>query len=136
AAEVVATLASEHRAEGADVGKLVRRLRSEKPKRWSDDVARLLRALPEDTRTDEQHSVIDRVDSGMVTALAYPEQIGRLRQHANGSEYSLASGTAASLPQGSGLQGAAWLAIADVTLLGDGARSGSAAELEEDTAGV
>lgn len=134
AAEVVATLASEHRAEGADVGKLVRRLRSEKPKRWSDDVARLLRALPEDTRTDEQHSVIDRVDLGMVTALAYPEQIGRLRQHANGSEYLLASGTAASLPQGSGLQGAAWLAIAEVTLHGDRAIIRSAAELDQDHA--
>src|SRR5699024_702838 len=98
------------------------------------DVARLLRALPEDTRTDEQHSVIDRVDLGMVTALAYPEQIGRLRQHANGSEDLLTSGTAASLPQGSGLQGADRLAIAEVTLHGERALIRSAAELDQDHA--
>ena len=70
----------------------------------------------------------------MVTALAYPEQIGRLRQHANGSEYLLASGTAASLPQGSRLQGTAWLAIAEVTLHGDRAIIRSAAELDQDHA--
>src|SRR5699024_8750905 len=69
----------------------------------------------------------------MVTALAYPDKIGRLRQAAD-AEYLLASGTAASLPQGSGLRGATWLAIAEVTLHGDRAIIRSAAELDQDHA--
>ncbi len=133
AAEVVAALASEHRAEGADISKLVSRLRAEKPKRWSDDVARLLRALLNSDSTDGRAGKADPVDVGMVTALAYPDKIGRLRQAAD-AEYLLASGTAASLPRDSGLQGATWLAIAEVTLHGDRAIIRSAAELDQDHA--
>src|SRR5699024_10379451 len=72
AAEVVATLASEHRAEGADIGKLLHQLREQQPKRWSTEVARLLRALPADSQIDQQDSDLSPVALGMVTALAYP----------------------------------------------------------------
>lgn len=134
AAEVVATLASEHRAEGADIGKLLRQLREQQPRRWSTAVARLLRALPADSQIDQQDSDLSPVALGMVTALAFPGQIACLRQHGTDSEYLLASGTAASLPQGSRLQGASWLAVADVTLHGDRAIIRSAAELDQDHA--
>ena len=134
AAEVVATLASEHRAEGADIGKLLRQLREQQPRRWSTEVARLLRALPADSQIDQQDSDLSPVALGMVTALAFPGQIACLRQHGTDSEYLLASGTAASLPQGSRLQGASWLAVADVTLHGDRAIIRSAAELDQDHA--
>src|SRR5699024_4595736 len=44
AAEVVAALSADYRAEGADLGRLVQRLRTERPRRWIADVARLRRA--------------------------------------------------------------------------------------------
>ncbi|GAA2043457.1 ATP-dependent helicase HrpB [Yaniella flava] len=135
AAQTVAALASDQRADGADLGKLLRQLRTEKPKRWVDDAARLLRALARDTR---DQGPTDPIDVGMVAALAYPQQIARRRQtqaqqHA-GSEYLLASGTAAVLPRGSLLEGVQWLAIADITLHGERAIIRAAAEIDQDYA--
>ncbi|NWN88087.1 MAG: ATP-dependent helicase HrpB [Micrococcaceae bacterium] len=135
AAQTVAALASDQRADGADLGKLLRQLRAEKPKRWVDDVARLIRALPRGT---QDQAPADPVDMGIVTALAYPQQIARRRQspaqqHA-GSEYLLASGTAAVLPRGSSLEGVQWLAIADITLHGERAIIRAAAEIDQDYA--
>ena len=136
AAEVVAALTSEQRAEGADLGHLLRRFRTERPKRWTDDVRRLLAALDAPSAAAVDHS--DPVNLGMVTALAFPQQIARRRQGGatqySGDEYLLASGTAASLPRGSALQGVAWLAVADLTLHGDRAVIRAAAELDREHA--
>ncbi|MDN5732455.1 MAG: ATP-dependent helicase HrpB [Yaniella sp.] len=139
AADVVAALSSDERAEGADLGKLLGRLRSTRPKRWIDDAARLLRAASRGNAAP--HTGYDSAgpyDPGLVTALAYPQQIARRRPtggaHGDNAEYLLASGTAASLPRGSSLQGAPWLAIADVTLHGERAIIRTAAELDQDYA--
>lgn len=139
AAETVAALSSDQRADGADLGSLLRRLRSDRPKRWSDDVARLRRALAQDRQLpNETPGPIDPVELGIITALAYPQHIARRREqsatHDSASEYLLASGTAASLPRGSGLQGVPWLAVADVTLHGERAIIRTAAELDQDHA--
>ena len=72
-------------------------------------------------------------DLGLVTALSYPLQIARLRS-ASDSEYLLASGTAASLPRDSSLQGSPWLAIAEVGLAGSRAIIRSAVPIDGDTA--
>ncbi|MGO3178564.1 MAG: ATP-dependent helicase C-terminal domain-containing protein, partial [Brevibacterium linens] len=72
-------------------------------------------------------------DLGLVTALSYPLQIARLRS-ASDSEYLLASGTAASLPRDSSLQGSPWLAIAEVGLAGSRAIIRSAVSIDVDTA--
>lgn len=136
AAEVVATLASDQRADGADLGRLLRRLRAERPKRWTDDVRRL-RAVLDDGDNDRQNQHPDPVHLGMVVALAYPHQIARRRPSPardSADEYLLASGTAASLPCGSTLQGAPWLAVAEVTLHGQRAIIRAAAELDQDHA--
>ena len=134
AAEIVAALTSEQRAEGADLGHLLRRLRAERPKRWTDDIRRLLAALDEPSPSD----IHDPLAYGIVTALAFPQQIARQRTpgatKASGEEYLLASGTAAALPRGSSLQGCQWLAVADVTLHGDRAIIRTAAELDQDHA--
>lgn len=139
AAETVAALSSDQRAEGADLGNLLQQLRSQRPKRWTTDVKRLLRALPSGTsQPANQRGPADPVELGMVTALAYPQQIARRRtpstRQGASPEYLLASGTAAVLPHGSGLHGAEWLAIADVTLHGDRAIIRAAAELDQDHA--
>ncbi|GAA4108874.1 ATP-dependent helicase HrpB [Enteractinococcus coprophilus] len=132
AAETVAALASDQRAPGADLAALLRRLRSERPQRWTSDVSRLRRVLPADSPKLSQ----DPLHIGMITALAYPSQIARRRGSGAGqeSEYLLASGTAASLPRDSSLQGCQWLAIAELTLHGDRAIIRSAAELDQDHA--
>ena len=72
-------------------------------------------------------------DLGLVVALAHPLQIGRLRS-SSASEYLLASGTAASLPRNSSLQGSPWLAISDVELSGGRAVIRAAVVIDEDTA--
>ncbi|MGO2526163.1 MAG: ATP-dependent helicase C-terminal domain-containing protein, partial [Brevibacterium aurantiacum] len=72
-------------------------------------------------------------DLGLVVALAHPMQIGRLRS-SSASEYLLASGTAATLPRNSSLQGSPWLAISDVGLSGGRAVIRAAVVIDEDTA--
>ena len=53
----------------------------------------------------------DDLAAGLVVGLAYPERLARARE-AGGRAYLMVGGTAAELPPGSGLAGAAWLAIA------------------------
>ena len=131
-AEIVATLASDQRAPGADLSVLHRQLRSQRPQRWRNDVSRLRRVLP--SATDDP--LPDLLHVGLITALAYPGQIARRRGAEAGqeSEYLLASGTAASLPRDSSLQGCQWLAIAELALVGDRTIIRSAAELDQDRA--
>ncbi|MEZ2190195.1 ATP-dependent helicase HrpB [Corynebacterium sp. CCM 9204] len=72
---------------------------------------------------------------GLVTALAYPEQVARR----TGGDWLLASGTRATLPGGTGLDDAEWLAVAEVTRTTaregrTGAVIRAAARLDEETA--
>lgn len=129
AAEIVAALASDERAPGADLTALLRRLRADRPRPWTQDVSRLQRVLPRD-----EASTGDPLDIGLLTALAYPHQIARRRNTGQDAEYLLASGTAAMLPRDSTLQGMQWLAIAELSLHGERAIIRSAAELDQDHA--
>ncbi|MDT7841163.1 ATP-dependent RNA helicase [Streptomyces justiciae] len=69
---------------------------------------------------------------GVVAALAFPERVAK----ADGGSYLMASGTRAELPDGSGLRGAAWIAVAVADRpVGKGhARVQLAAVVDEETA--
>ncbi|RZQ62240.1 ATP-dependent helicase HrpB [Amycolatopsis suaedae] len=105
AAEVVALL--DGGAQLTDVEAELRRLRSagdEQARRWRREAGRLERLV----------SVSGRPDTAAVVALAYPERLAR-RRAAGSAVYLMAGGTAAVLPQGSGLADAEWLAVAEAT---------------------
>lgn len=81
------------------------------------EVARLRRLIDA-----EEHNRNGATDPGVITGMAYPLRVAK-RQ---GEDYLLASGTRAWLPPDSGLAGADWLAIAEVTRARSGAgRSGA-----------
>ncbi|WP_036319140.1 ATP-dependent helicase HrpB [Microbacterium indicum] len=107
AGEVVAALAGGHRATGADLGSLLRGLRSERlpgAARWRAEARRLARFADGDGSADA---------TAIVTALARPEWIAR---RVADRTYLLASGTRAALPEGSALAGSEWLAVGEVAL--------------------
>ncbi|MFE5777484.1 ATP-dependent helicase HrpB [Brachybacterium sp. NPDC056505] len=147
-AEVVAAISDDHRAPDADLPRLLRDLRAGRAPgadRWRREVSRLRRiAEGAQSRNDTAPSptggsALPHDLPGQVLALARPERIARLT--ATGARsYLLAGGTRAALPEGSGLGGSAWLAIAEVQRAdgraadGTGAVIRSAAPLEEDSA--
>ncbi|UVI34923.1 ATP-dependent RNA helicase [Brevibacterium spongiae] len=162
AAEAIAVIESDQRSPGADLVALLRQLRRSKDARFVQDRKRFAAIAHEfasssggesgDVSTASRHSApatasptassaaqsearpaLGPDDLGLVTALSYPLQIARLRS-ASDSEYLLASGTAASLPRDSSLQGSRWLAIAEVGLAGSRAIIRSAVPIDEDTA--
>ncbi|MBM6588630.1 ATP-dependent helicase C-terminal domain-containing protein [Brevibacterium sp. RIT 803] len=150
AAEAIAVIESDHRAPGADLVATLRELRRSKDRRFIHDVKRFAGLATEfsdppgaaarDAAVNQAqgHSPVRGGslrpdDLGLVVALAYPLQIGRLRS-SSASEYLLASGTAASLPRNSSLQGSPWLAISDVGLSGGRAVIRAAVVIDEDTA--
>ncbi|MCU4297712.1 DEAD/DEAH box helicase [Brevibacterium permense] len=155
AAEAVAVIESEQRALGADLSALLRHLRRSKDARFAQDRKRFASIAREfasggdggDTGDDtgnggfgdraevtgDSGTALTPEDLGLVTALSYPLQIARQRS-ASDSEYLLASGTAASLPRDSSLQGSPWLAIAEVGLAGSRAIIRSAVPIGVDTA--
>lgn len=125
AAEVVAALADDHRAEGADLDVLLARLRTGRggdAARWTRE-RRRLQGLA--TGRPAAGPVAERGSraTGYVVALAFPERIARL----DGEVYLLASGTRAALPPGSPLRGREWLAIADVARAEGRAAAGTGA---------
>ena len=125
AAEVVAALADDHRAEGADLDALLARLRTGRggdAARWMRE-RRRLQGLA--TGRPAAGPVAERGSraTGYVVALAFPERIARL----DGEVYLLASGTRAALPPGSPLRGREWLAIADVARADGRAAAGTGA---------
>ncbi|WP_261163966.1 ATP-dependent helicase HrpB [Microbacterium sp. Marseille-Q6965] len=136
AAEVVAAMSGDHREAGADLDQLVRRLRrGEAPgaARWQDEVRRLERLAP------EAQSGHGPGAAGILVALARPEWIGR-RADDGSRAYVLASGTRASLPEGSPLAGSEWIAVRGVQRVegragdGTGAVIRLAAAIDEDDA--
>ncbi|MFB9925293.1 ATP-dependent helicase HrpB [Amycolatopsis halotolerans] len=107
AAEVVALL--DTGATLTDVEAELRRLRSahdDAARRWQRDAKRLAALVNSPAKTAP--------DAALVVALAHPERLAR-RRSGSAPVYLMASGTAAELPNGSGLGDAEWLAVAEAT---------------------
>ncbi|MFE4541179.1 ATP-dependent helicase HrpB [Arthrobacter sp. NPDC056727] len=147
AAEVVAAVAGDQRATGADLPRLVSTLRNGKDpaaRRWAEE-ARRMGTLARQAATGVglprvQVPAGTAEQVGLVVALAFPDRVAR-RVPGDGPErYLLTSGTRAGLPAGSPLAGHEWLAVAEVARAGgrDAAGTGavirSAAPLTADTA--
>ena len=152
AAEVVAAVAGDQRATGADLPRLVSTLRSGKDpaaRRWAEE-ARRLDTLARQAATGVGLPLVEvpsvelpagsAEQVGMVVALAFPDRVAR-RVPGDGPErYLLTSGTRAGLPAGSPLAGHEWLAVAEVAradgrdAAGTGAVIRSAAPLTADAA--
>ncbi|WDQ00544.1 ATP-dependent helicase HrpB [Micromonospora chalcea] len=138
AAEVVAILGENTLGgTGDDLPARWRRLRDgvdpAATARWRTEVRRLRAALPADDA--ERERLPDDLAAGLIAGLAYPERLARTRRP-GGSAYLMAGGTAAELTPGSGLAGAAWLAVAvaDRSPGAPAARVRLAAPIDEATA--
>ncbi|NUL48159.1 ATP-dependent helicase HrpB [Cellulosimicrobium funkei] len=132
-AEVVALVSGDVRPEGADLTAALTRLRgggraADGEASWRREAQRLerLAAAPGQGRGRGQgHSTVPReAEVGAVVGLAWPE---RLSRHVGGGVYLLASGTRAALPPGSPLDGAGWLAVAEVSRAEGRAAAGTGA---------
>ncbi|NHO81721.1 ATP-dependent helicase HrpB [Micromonospora sp. CMU55-4] len=138
AAEVVAILGENTLGgTGDDLPARWRRLRNgvdpAATARWRTEVRRMRAALPADGA--ERKRLPDDLAAGLIAGLAYPERLARTRRP-GGSAYLMAGGTAAELTPGSGLAGAAWLAVAvaDRSPGAPAARVRLAAPIDEATA--
>ncbi|MER6586205.1 ATP-dependent helicase HrpB [Micromonospora chalcea] len=138
AAEVVAILGEDTLGgTGDDLPARWRRLRDgvdpAATARWRTEVRRLRAALPADGA--ERERLPDDLAAGLLAGLAYPERLARTRRPGE-SAYLMAGGTAAELTPGSGLAGAAWLAVAvaDRSPGAPAARVRLAAPIDEATA--
>jgi len=120
AAEVVALLAEDVRAPGADLVAALRGVRRGGPASASwKATARRLEGLVTRTATTGPDRAGDRLTDdvavGIVVAMAHPDRVARRRP--SGSSYLLVGGTGAALPRdggGTGLAGLEWLAVADL----------------------
>ncbi|WP_433667594.1 ATP-dependent helicase HrpB [Nocardia sp. CA-136227] len=110
AAEVVALLDDDSLAPGVDLVAALRTLRGDRPARWQKEALRLARLVSDDIDSG-RGSTPGGDDPALVAALAYPERLARRRASGSAS-YLMAGGTAVTLPPGSGLGDAEWLAIA------------------------
>jgi ATP-dependent helicase HrpB len=146
AAETVAVVAGDQRADGADLTQLLAVLRSGSDpaaRRWKDDVQRMEAIVRKEMAAVEHPRTAAPVTSaeavGFVVGLAFPDRVAR-RVPGAGERYLLSSGTRAGLPAGSPLAGQQWLAVAEVSraegrdAAGTGAVIRSAAPLSEETA--
>ncbi len=149
AADVVALVAGDQRAPGADLAKLLASLRAAgrgdpAARRWREEARRLAEiARQEGAAVVPSRSAAPvgaAETAGHIVALAFPERVARRVNGATGQTYLLASGTRAGLPAGSPLAGHEWLAVAEVSraqgrdAAGTGAVIRAAAPLEADTA--
>lgn len=130
AAEVVATLAGDHRAPDADLPALVAALRAGNAPgaaRWRAEVARLVRLVGGSGETGRARApgaaVPDGEVVGLVTALAHPSRVA----HRSSGTWLLASGTRAALAAGSPVGSSGWIAVADVTRSGGRDAAGTGA---------
>lgn len=153
AAEIVALVAGDSRAPGADLTAALPALRSGKDpgsRRWKQEVQRLQRLAQRasDKRLGDDVGVfeVSRLSAaevpGFVVGLAFPDRVARLVEGASGQQYLLSSGTRAGLPAGSRLAGQPWLAVAEVSradgrdAAGTGALIRAAAPLERENAEI
>lgn len=121
AAEVVAAVAGDARAPGADLVRLMSQLRSDggpAGRRWAEE-SRRLQALAGKAGPLSEAPALRALTGtevvGAVVALAFPDRVAR-RVPGDGPErYLLSSGTRAGLPAGSSLTGHEWLAVAEVS---------------------
>ncbi|MFE3542558.1 ATP-dependent helicase HrpB [Nocardia sp. NPDC059177] len=139
AAEMVVLLDDDSLTSNTDAATALRTLRAERPPRWTREVQRLTRQVTEatrspaaldlaavhdsapDTAASTRAAVPDRADpapptrsadaAALMIALAQPERLARRRGEGSAS-YLMAGGTAVTLPAGSGLGAAEWLAVA------------------------
>lgn len=149
-AEIVAMVAGEARAPGADLTRLLAALRSGSDpasRSWKRETTRL-EAILARTWAPAAPAAATAVasgpgapaEAGLIVALAYPDRIARRVESGAGQSYLLASGTRAGLPAGSSLAGQPWLAVAEVSraagraAAGTGAVIRSAAPLDAETA--
>ena len=120
AAEIVALLADDSLGGGTDdLASAVRRLRNAGGSdalaaRWRDEVRRLRSAVPggegaASSSAGGRPGITDDLAAGLVTGLAFPERLARLRRTGG---YLMSGGTGAELSPGSGLTGIGWLAVA------------------------
>ncbi|WP_431951425.1 ATP-dependent helicase HrpB [Nocardia lijiangensis] len=105
AAEVVTVLDDDTLASGVDLTAGLRVLRRERPARWRREVERLARLIEASDGVD---------DPAFVVALAHPERLARRRGPGSAS-YLMVGGTAVTLPPGSGIGDAEWLAVGVAT---------------------
>ncbi|WP_307857548.1 ATP-dependent helicase HrpB [Paenarthrobacter sp. DKR-5] len=147
AAEIVALVAGDQRAPGADLVRLLRTLRTSKDpaaRRWAEDARRMERLAKENTgriAPSLPPGSVPAADAvGFVVALAFPDRVARRVPGEGPERYLLTSGTRAGLPAGSSLSGHEWLAVADVSraqgrdAAGTGAVIRAAAPLSADLA--
>ncbi|MGO4187553.1 ATP-dependent helicase HrpB [Pseudarthrobacter sp. TAF60_1] len=147
AAEVVALVAGDQRAQGADLTTLLSTLRAGREpsaRRWAEDVRRLETIARKESAAVGPSLITARVTSaeavGVVVALAFPDRVARRVPGEGPARYLLSSGTRAGLPAGSPLSGYEWLAVAEVSraagrdAAGTGALIRSAAPLTADLA--
>jgi ATP-dependent helicase HrpB len=116
AAQVVAILADDGLAGGQDdLTAAWRRLRDRVDRaataRWRAETQRLGAVFGKLPGRSADGGLADDLAAGLVVGLAFPERVARARSAGTGT-YLMAGGTAAELAPGSGLPGAAWLAIA------------------------
>jgi ATP-dependent helicase HrpB len=143
-ARIVALLAGDYRAQGADLGALLALLRNGQHPgsgAWKREAARLERiAMQAAGQADRSAGAFTGDPLGLITALAFPGQVARRVEGAAGTTYLLASGTRAGLPAASPVAHHAWIAVAEVAraagrdAAGTGALIRAAAPLDEATA--
>lgn len=126
AAEVVAAISDDFREPSADLGALLRALRTGRApgaERWRRETRRLAALVSEVPTRDDARTA---ADGGLVTALARPEWLAR-RTAEHSRSYLLASGTRAALPEGSPLLASEWLAVREVQRAAGRAADGTGA---------
>ncbi|AUZ34686.1 ATP-dependent helicase HrpB [Arthrobacter sp. PGP41] len=122
AAEVVAAVAGDGRAPGADLVRLMSRLRSDggpAGRRWAEE-SRRLEALAGQAGPLSEAPALPALAGGAevvgaVVALAFPDRVARRVPGGGPERYLLSSGSRAGLPAGSSLAGHEWLAVAEVS---------------------
>ncbi|MCW2287305.1 ATP-dependent helicase HrpB [Leucobacter luti] len=136
-AEVVAAISDDFRDPGADLGHLLRELRSGRApgvERWRRECRRLTGIAaaeisafsPADHLVDSAATETSTDATGIVTALARPEWIAR-RTGEHSRSYLFASGTRAALPESSALVASEWLAVREVQRAAGRAADGTGA---------
>ncbi|PNI07175.1 ATP-dependent helicase HrpB [Arthrobacter sp. AFG7.2] len=122
AAEVVAAVAGDARAPGADLPRLLSRLRSDNGpagRRWAEESRRLEAMARHAGPLADSPALPALADgtavAGAVVALAFPDRVARRVPGDGPEQYLLTSGTRAGLPAGSSLAGHGWLAVAEVS---------------------